>query len=339
MIPSINIKFITNNQEIKSNVLDFIHDWYSEKTYILSKTSGSTGKPKTIKLLKKHLKASAQMTGDFFNFSKGQNILLSLSIDTIGGKMILIRALEFKMQLIVSDVVKNPIQNLKEQIAFISVVPYQLRSILEESPEKLKYINTVLIGGAPVPQSLIDAIQQFPINFYESYGMTETMSHVAIRNLKHPTPIFSALGNICFSTTNDSLIIHAPQLGIDNLETNDQVSLLNSTQFIWLGRKDFVINSGGKKFYPEMLEKKLENQLKDRFFITKEMDEKLGEKIILFIENNYSDERNNEIKEQLKSILEKHEFPKNIYYIYPFEETISGKINRISTFQKWQNEH
>lgn len=339
MQPKINIKFITDNQELKSKVLAFIDEWYSEDTFILSQTSGSTGKPKTIKLPKKYLKASAQMTGEYFKFTEGQNILLSLSTDTIGGKMIIIRALEFKMQLIVSDVVKNPLLNLQEHIAFASFVPYQLISILEESPEKLSLIDNILLGGAPVSNLLSDSIQNFPMNFYESYGMTETMSHVAIKNLKDPIPNFRALENISFTTSNDSLIIHALHLGIEALETNDHVSLVNSKQFIWLGRKDFVIISGGKKVHPEILEKKIESHFKERFFITKEYDEKLGEKIVLFVENKYTVELNNHIKEILKNKLDKHDIPKNIYYCFPFEETNSGKINRISTYQKWKNEH
>jgi O-succinylbenzoic acid--CoA ligase len=339
MQPEINIKFITDNQELKTKVLGFIDEWNSNKNYITSQTSGSTGKPKTIKLLKKHLKASAQMTGEYFKFDEGQNILLSLSPDTIGGKMIIIRALEFNMHLIVSDVVKNPLLKLKEHISFVSLVPYQLISILEESPNKLNLIDNILLGGAPVSKSLSDSIKHFPMNFYESYGMTETMSHVALKNLKDPIPNFTALGNTWFSTSNESLIIHAPHLGINSLETNDQVSLVNSKQFNWLGRKDFVIISGGKKFHPEMLEKKIENELNDRFFITKEYDEKLGEKIVLLIENSYELELDNKIVEILVNKLEKHEIPKNIYYCLHFEETNSGKINRIATYQKWKNEH
>ena len=339
MHPKINIKYLTKDQELKSKVLAFVHAWYSEKLYIESNTSGSTGKPKTIKLLKKHLKASAQMTGEYFKFEQGQNILLSLSVDTIGGKMIIIRALEFKMQLTVSDVVKNPLLNLQEHIAFASFVPYQLISILEESPDKLSLIDNILLGGAPVSKLLSDSIQNFPMNFYESYGMTETMSHVAIKNLKGPVPNFRALENISFSTSNDSLIIHAPNLGIEALETNDQVELISSSEFKWLGRKDFVIISGGKKFHPELLEKKIENQLTDRYFITKESDEKLGEKLVLFIENNYSSTHYAEIIKILISKLDKHEVPKNIHFYSPFVETDSGKINRISTYQKWKNEH
>jgi O-succinylbenzoic acid--CoA ligase len=339
MQPEINIKFITNNQELKSKVLAFIVEWYSEKLYIESNTSGSTGKPKTIKLPKKYLKVSAQMTGEYFKFEEGQNILLSLSVDTIGGKMIIIRALEFNMNLIVSDLVKNPIKNLQENIFFSAFVPYQLSAILEESPDKLKLIDNILLGGSIVSKSLTESIQEFPMRFFESYGMTETMSHVAIKNLKNPIPNFVALGNTSFTTSNDSLIIHAPHLGIEALETNDQVELISSTEFKWLGRKDFVIISGGKKFHPELLEKKIENQLNNRFFITKEEDEKLGEKLVLFIENNYSSTHYDKIIKILISKLDKHEVPKNIHFYSPFVETDSGKINRIETLKKWKNEH
>jgi O-succinylbenzoic acid--CoA ligase len=126
-------------------------------------------------------------------------------------------------------------------------------------------IDNVLLGGAPVPKSLVEKIQAYTPNFYESYGMTETMSHVAIKNLKITYSNFIALGNTSFTTSNDSLIIHAPHLGIEALETNDQVELISSTEFKWLGRKDFVIISGGKKFHPELLEKKIEKSHVEEF--------------------------------------------------------------------------
>ena len=334
MMSDFSILFLTTNEELKTKVLNFIDDWKTEKEYIETNTSGSTGTPKTIRLQKKEMKASAQMSGEYFKFSSGKKIMLSLSIDTIGGKMIVVRALENKMTLVVSNLEKNPIRNLNESIYFISLVPYQLLTIIEETPKKLNLIDHVLLGGAPVSKKLKAQIQDLKPCFYESFGMTETMSHVAIKNLKSKNDSFEALGSTYFTLVNDSLVIHAPELNIQNLQTNDQVELVSNKQFKWLGRKDFVINSGGKKFHPELIEHKLENSIPFRFYIHKEFDRKLGEKIVLIIENETSENLKEEIFTICKNQLDKHEIPKNIYFIKLFVETNSGKINRIETYKK-----
>ena len=328
------VQFNTSNSELIKKVQDFIVIWNSDQDFIETNTSGSTGSPKIIRLLKKNMEASAEISGNYFQFSEGKKIMLSLSIDTIGGKMIVVRAIQRKMTLIVSDLEKNPIKNLVEPIYFISLVPYQLQTILEQTPKKIDLVDNVLLGGAPVSEKLIQKIRFLRPNFYESYGMTETMSHIAIKNLKSSKMCFEALGKTYFSTENDALIITAPDLNIENLVTNDLVELINHKQFIWLGRKDFVINSGGKKFHPELIEKKLEFFIPYRFFIHKETDEKLGEKIILLIENSPSIQLKNAIQEICLVKLEKYEIPKKIYFLEAFVETNSNKINRIETFNK-----
>lgn len=333
------ISYLSNDINLQNSIQNFIDDWRSESEFIENQTSGSTGKPKKIQLKKKHMKASAQMSGAYFNFSEGKKIMLSLSIDTIGGKMIVVRAMEFNMTLIVTDILKNPIKLLNESIYFLSLVPYQLQAILEESPDKINLIQNILLGGAPVSEYLTNQIQTLLPSFFESFGMTETMSHVAIKNLKLKTNIFEALGQTNFTQESDSLVINAPELGIRKLQTNDQVHLIDETHFVWLGRKDFAINSGGKKFHPELLERKLENSFPYRYFIHKELDEKLGERIIMFIEHKPSTSLYIQIQQIVSSKLEKHEIPKQIYFAFPFIETNSGKINRIETYDQWCNEH
>ena len=127
------------------------------------------------------------------------------------------------------------------------------------------------------------------------------------------------------------MVIHSPNLEIEHLQTNDVIELLSSTQFIWLGRKDFVINSGGYKFHPETIERKLEDQLSFRFFISKEADEKLGERIILLVEHKFEELIKEKIQSILSGCLSGYEIPKKIYFIPKFIETTSGKINRLAT--------
>jgi O-succinylbenzoic acid--CoA ligase len=196
-----------------------------------------------------------------------------------------------------------------------------------------------LLGGAPVSKKIMEQIQYFTTSFYESYGMTETMSHIAIKSLKRDNKIFQAIGNVYFTESDTALVIHAEELGIKELKTNDQVRLLNTTSFEWLGRTDFVINSAGKKFHPEILEKKLENQLPYRFFIHKQDDEKLGEMIILLVECEEDKSIVEDLKNINKNVFDKYEIPKKVFFVPLFEETFSGKINRLATYNKIKNEY
>ena len=330
---NIKITYINTSNLTIDKVKAFIQEWNNENDFILAKSSGSTGKPKELKLKKEYLKASALMTGAFFDFEQHQTILLSLSIDTIGGKMIVIRALIYNLHLIVVEPSKNPLVEIDFNIDFVSLVPYQLNSILIDTPSKLALVKTILLGGAPVSYKLIEKIKPYKTAFYESFGMTETMSHIALRNLKNENNYFNTLNGIQVSANSDNqLIIHAEKLGLPELTTTDEVKIISTTSFDWIGRTDFAINSGGLKFHPEIIEKKLEQHVEPPFFIHKEADLQLGEKIVLCIENKLDDNQRNELYSIFKNVLDKYEIPKVIYCVPTFSYTNSNKINRITTF-------
>lgn len=323
------IIFLTENQEIRNLVNQFVLDWENDDECMLAHTSGSTGNPKAIKLSKKYMKASALASGTFFNFQQGQTIRIALSMNTIGGKMLLLRGLLFDMNIEVVEPSKNPLSNIQRPIDFISLVPYQLAHIIAHSPKQLEKVKTILLGGAPVSLELENQISKLPNNVFLSYGMTETMSHVALRNIKESID-FKAIQGVCFSVdTLNRLIIDAPHLGIHKMVTNDVVELISEHSFSWKGRADFVINSAGIKFHPEIIERKLAPLISDRFFIIGEKDDTFGERIVLIVESN-----KNDIQPSFEDVLTKYEVPKKTYVIPTFVETESGKINRIATKQK-----
>lgn len=320
------LRFLTENQEIITQVHQFIAAWENEEAVIYTQTSGSTGKPKTITLEKDKMRASALASGSFFQFQEGQVMRLALSPLTIGGKMLLLRGMLHGMQIEVVEPSKYPLTVIEQPIYFLSLVPYQLEQIIEYSPEKLQHVKTVLLGGAPVSSLLKEKIKLLPCAIYESYGMTETMSHVALKNLKNDA-IFKAIPGVHFSTNeHEQLLIHAPNLGIDKLLTNDIVTLHSDTEFEWKGRLDFVINSAGVKIHPEIVESKLQALITSRFFIIGEKDATFGERVVLIIEGEVPLE-----KIPFETVLSKYEIPKEVYYIAAFVETASGKINRLAT--------
>ncbi len=327
------IKYITKDSSLISEIENFISDWKSDSSSMESQTSGSTGNPKTIQLDKSKMRNSALMTGKYFNFQPFEKVVLALSPSTIGGKMLIIRAILHQMELIVVDPQRNPLREIDFPIAFISMVPMQLQTVLNETPEKINLARNILIGGAPISKDLENKLHAFDSQFFESFGMTETMSHIAIRKVGvSENEPFEGLEQVTFTQTEDGkLSIHAPHLGLNTLETNDFVSLIDHKHFHWLGRADFAINSGGFKFHPEIIERKISHVIKNRFFITGEKDELLGQKVILIIEG--SENNQNNILEEIKPFLDLYEIPKKIYWIRSFSETNSGKINRIQTLK------
>lgn len=330
---SFKISYITEDPALISAVENFISDWRSDASTIESKTSGSTGIPKTILLDKSKMRNSALMTGRFFDFKPFEKVALALSPSTIGGKMLIVRAILHQMELIVVDPQRNPLKEIDFPISFIAMVPMQLTTVLNENPEKLNLVRNLLLGGAPVSVDLENKIRAFECNFYESFGMTETMSHIAIRKMaQEKTEAFQGLEQVTFTQSETgTLTIHAPHLGLNTLETNDNVELIDHKHFHWLGRTDFAINSGGFKFHPELIERKISHLIQNRFFISGEKDDLLGERIVLILEGNEKD--TSALLQDIKLLVNIYEAPKEIYWIKEFSETNSGKVNRIETLK------
>jgi len=321
------ILFRTNQLETKSKVLEFIEEWNAPAEFLVVKTSGSTGQPKEVKLLKKHMIASAQATGDFLGLKKGNSALLCLSVDTIGGRMMIVRSLVLGLELVVSDVSSSPLHNIEDHIDFCAMVPMQVQNSLNEHTDRLSKIDKLIIGGGPVSTGLIDQLQEIPTEAFHTFGMTETISHIAMKSLNHPLENeFRCLPNVQIESNNGALVISAPNIGVSQLETNDEVEITSNNRFKWLGRSDFVINSGGVKLHPEEIEAKLSDLITQPFFVFGEKDDFWGEKLILLIEN-----RNelNITKNDLSKVVSKFAIPKEIRYIAEFTYTKSGKINRL----------
>ncbi|WP_375577677.1 AMP-binding protein [Marivirga tractuosa] len=335
-----------SSEESIRTIVNFIKDWQSATSYILQKTSGSTGKPKTIKISKSQIKASALATLETLDLKVGENALLCINPEYIGGKMMIARSLIGELNLSIAPIIGNPLKDYPthETIDFFSFVPYQFEKILEESPSKIPFLNNakaIILGGAPVSESLAERIKKnFNITkVYSTYGMTETVSHVALKLINSDeNEAFKALKNIRFSTDErNCLIIHAPEIsGQNQLITNDVVNLISSTEFHWLGRYDYVINSGGIKLHPEILEKEIEvifekNHIDKQFFVFGLPDEKLGESLNLLVEGSID---NGQLQKLFKENLPAFHAPKKIFSIKQFTKTESGKINRLRTIEK-----
>ena len=325
---ALNCNYINVTAELKKAVEDFIDEWNNTELYITTRTSGSTGKPKEIRILKSRMEKSAHMTGEFLQLKKNKKAVLCLSPSTIGGKMMIVRAIVLNLELIVIPVDGNPLAHIQADIDFIAMAPLQLYNSLTHTTDKLKKIPHVIIGGGVISAHVEKKLKNECITIFHTYGMTETISHVAMRKVGLAScPYFTAIGENYFSLHNNLLVIHSPLLDSDSIITNDIVELIDTKNFIFKGRIDFVINSGGIKIHPEAVEQKLESFIQIDFFITGLKDEHLGEKVVLFIESSPYELD----KKDLLNYVSKYECPKEIYFLKEFVRTESGKINRPKT--------
>ncbi len=311
-----------NYQEI----MTFLTEWFSDTREIIVQTSGSTGKPKKIAIPKNKMINSAKATGKFFNLQKNTSALLCLSPNYIAGKMMLVRALVLGWDLDVVPATSSPLKNNKKY-DFVAMVPLQVQNSLKN----LDNVKTILVGGGVMHANLIQQVKKSSAKIFQSYGMTETVTHIAVREI-HPSyrDFYTTLPNVRISKdTRGCLVIDAPKIANEIVVTNDLVEIISENKFRWLGRIDSVINSGGIKLIPEQIEKKLAKIIISEFFIAKAKDTVLGEKVILFIEGKPNKEILNKIKNSLD--LSKYEKPKNTYFIDTFIRTETGKINRLKT--------
>jgi O-succinylbenzoic acid--CoA ligase len=322
------IQYLTNSAPVIEKVKAFVNEWYAEGTTIEVKTSGSTGIPKTIVHSKKHMIASARATGDYLNLSKGMKALLCLSPDTIGGKMMIVRSLILELELFVVDISSSPLDGIEETFNFAAMVPLQAQNSMLKNSESLNCIDQLIIGGAPVSNGLVSTLQHADCRCYHTFGMTETISHIAMRSLNQPQKeAFELLPNIAITVNdNEQMVITAPELGVEKLTTNDIIERTSPHQFIWKGRSDFVINSGGIKLHPETIESSLSELITPPFFVSGLQDSLLGEKLVLHIEGTGSYQ-----KSDFTLLLGKFQSPKEVYYHANFHYTSSGKIDRSAT--------
>ena len=308
---------------------DFLLDWLSGSETLEVRTSGSTGTPKPITLQKNHMMNSARATGNFLKLSSGEKALLCLPMEYIAGKMMLVRAMVLGLELHYKVPSAAPLEDIRRDYDFCAMTPMQLRNSLKD----IQKIKKLLIGGAPVPENLRKKVLLKENAIYETFGMTETITHIALKKLSKGTreKSFKTLQNVRVSLDDrNCLVINAPEINPAAIITNDLVNVISETEFEWLGRIDNVVNSGGIKLVPEQIEEKLRSCIKSRFFVTAIPDETLGKKLVLILEG---DADINTVQRRINALknLQKFENPKEIFCLPEFIITKSGKIRRPET--------
>lgn len=322
----------------QAGIGQFFIDWLDNSSSIEIKTSGTTNGVKTLRVNKSDLMAHAQMSCDFFDLKPQDKIAHVLSNDFIAAKMILVRALTRGLDLWCFKPSKSPLDGVSEHFDWVSMVPLQLAHSLPA----LSQIKNLLIGGAPMSEDLrnksIVAATEHQCQIFISFGMTETLSHIAVAALKeNSSPLFKTLPGISISVDSKSCL----QIQADYLKgvitTSDVVELVGSHSFLWLGRSDYTVNSGGIKLQPELIEREFSASFKELFFFCGIPDPMLGEKLCLVVLASHKE----------MAITQIHSFvfsspyyrPKSVLTIPKFCLTNSEKIKRKESLSNGYDEH
>ena len=329
---------------------DFFSEWNNDSDRVLVHTSGSTGKPKPMMVEKKRMLNSARITCDFLGLKPGDSALLCMSLDYIAGKMVVVRSIERHLHLISVPPSGHPLKDVDEEITFAAMVPMQVYNTLQvpEERERLSRIRHLIIGGGAIDASLEQELQSLPgdIAIWSTYGMTETLSHIALRRINgdEASEWYQPFDSVHVSQTEEGcLVIDAPQVCAETLVTNDIVEIepyiynkVEKLRFRIKGRKDNVICSGGIKIQIEEVETLLKPHLEKPFMLAKKKDGKFGEIAVLLTE----DEDIKKVEATVRRLLSdesekssdhkkyKYWIPKEFRYVEHLPLTETGKPKR-----------
>ena len=311
---------------------EFLAEWHDESPYVRVQTSGSTGAPKPMLVEKRRMLASARITCDFLGLKPGDTALLCMSLDYIAGKMMVVRSIERGLKLITIAPSGHPLASsnptpLTPHLLFAAMVPMQVYNTLQvpEEKERLKQIRHLIIGGGAIDEAMEAELRHFPNAVWSTYGMTETLSHIALRRINGPeaSEWYTPFPSVKIAQNADGcLVIDAPEVCSEPLITNDIVEV-DSSRFRILGRKDNVICSGGIKIQIEEVERQLKPHLSAPYLITKRPDEKFGEVAVLLTEGSIED-----VRQVCEHVLPKYHQPKDYLHVAQIPLTETGKPAR-----------
>lgn len=308
----------------------FLEKWFDASPVITVHTSGSTGTPKELVVRKDRMMQSARLTCEFLNLQAGDTALLCMNLRYIGAMMVVVRSLVAGLNLIVRPASGHPLSDIEEPLRFAAMVPLQVYNTLRvpEEKERLEQTDILIIGGGAVDDSLEAEISALPTAVYSTYGMTETLSHIALRRLngdtasKHYYPFPSVELSLSAEST---LVIKAPLICGEVLQTNDIACIYPDGSFTIAGRKDNVINSGGIKIQAEEMEKRLRPFIPVSFVVTSVPDPRLGQALTLLIAGQV-DVR--ELESKLQTVLDAYHRPRHIFMTESIPQTENGKTDR-----------
>lgn len=316
---------------------DFEAQWNSASPTMTVHTSGSTGQPRPMTAEKERMCASARATLSALGLSPGETALLAMPLRFIAAQMMMVRALVGHLRLLPIAPTSHPYATLHEAPDFAALTPMQVFESLKLPHERslLRRTRRLIIGGGAIPPRLEAQLRGFPHDVWSTYGMTETLSHIALRRINGPqaSDIYRPIPGVKVSLSpSGTLVINAPAVCPRPLTTNDLAELTPDGGFRIRGRLDNVICSGGIKLQMEEIERKLAD-LPFPVQVTAIPDERLGEAVTLLCEMDADTAPANgwdrkTIAAWCRQRLTPYEVPRHIFRVKALPRTATGKPAR-----------
>ena len=322
VLMTVAYSYVKEGELWERQVGEFLLNWMDDFSYHTVFSSGSTGTPKEYRLEKQHMINSARMTGERFRISAGMDVLGCLPLSYVAGKLMMVRAIELGWHIDLVAPSKNPLDKVAKRYDFTALTAYQVKHSLNHLYKSRKTI----IGGGPVDEALVESLNGRHTRAYHTYGMTETSTHVGVREL-YPNyeEFFTALPRIKVRLNGaDCLVVDAPDLADEPIVTNDLGIIKDEKMFKILGRTDNVINTGGIKIHPETVHNKLSKFIDSRFFIAAESEPHLGQQVVIYVEGDEVDLDS----AFAKAKLDRFEKPRKVIFVKQFAETHTAKIDK-----------
>lgn len=316
---------------IEEDLQAFLSEWHAPSSFLEVQTSGSTGVPKRMRVDKERMLNSARLTCDYLGLKKGDKALLCMPLRYIAGKMMVVRSLYAGLDLVVREPSSHPLADWDDSatLRFAAMIPLQVYETLRipEERRRLEQTEILIIGGGAIDAALEQEIRQMPNTVYSTYGMTETLSHIALRRLNGPgaSPYYHPFPSVALSlSAENTLVIDAPLVCGERLVTNDIARILPDGSFAIIGRKDNIINSGGIKIQIEEVEELLRSYLDLPFAITGSPNPRLGETVVLLLASKLRGKVSTAWIDRLPKYLR----PRHVLEVSEIPHTGSGKIDR-----------
>ncbi len=326
------VRFPKSERAFRREVKAFAEEFCSSASGVVRlATSGSTGSPTEIEVPKAAMRESALATARALSLQRGDAALLCLPMRYVAGKMMAVRALVCGLRLVLRAPSLHPLSTpLPTLPAFAAFTPAQVAEMLRVPDEaaRLRRIRKIIIGGGAIPTALSDELRTFPGEVWSTYGMTETLSHIALRRLSGTaaSDAYRPLSGVSVSlSTEGTLVVSAPKIGVASLTTNDLAEILPDGTFRVLGRRDNVVVSGGMKLQIEALEARLAS-LGMPFVLTAVPSTVFGEALTMLYVGTAADAES--LRERCQKLLERREVPKHFFAVGALPLTETGKPAR-----------
>jgi len=326
------------------NLDDLITPSNQEAISVYMNTSATTGRFKTVPIKWKQLIAHAEASRVALGVTSEDNWLMVLPMFHIGGLMILIRSLFNGTRVTIMEKCDSE-ETLKlihdGGVNMISVVPTMLNSLMGGIDQN--NLRVVLVGGAFIPDDLVNRCIAQKIPMFKTYGMTETTSQsTTFSVLSYPNklesvgkPLQKAKIKIHNPDKNGvgEILIKSPMLmdgyidrpPVDDYFNTEDVGYIDEEGFLYvLDRFTNIIISGGENIYPKELENILYNHPEVyECAVTAQKHPKWGSVPYLYIVSSMDED---EIMSYLSERVARFKLPQKIIKMKTLPKNDVGKI-------------